>query len=461
MKKLIYLTIITLTLENISIIGPKELSNILNKTIELEYATFGHLPSTFRLRGEIITDLENESEDACKQFKDDFIYNNPKFKSDFPIVIIKRGNCSFVTKARNAQISGAGMLIIVNNDNENIHNLIMSDDGTGNDINIPVGMISMNDGNKILDYVKNNPYKKITCEVEFDNFDEDIDLEFFFSSHEEKAYILIMNISDYFYQFGDSISFIPRYVTFQDPKYNKSNNDNFEFCFSKGKYCHFPKSGSIAKSYDVVLIEDLRQKCVYLKYGNQNLNYYFDYMNCFYKECYLNEEFNIDCSDICLEKVGIKSKSIDKCVADSFGVKKIITKNDYNNENSIFKEDYSIISKYGLKYFPTITLNSIPIEGIIKEDKVILALCDRVINKPEFCGFFLDRRKSIIGIGIWILVVFLVIVLILIIICLFFFCRNYISTRVHQSIFSQGIDIDGRINNAVANYFSLKESSKI
>ena len=461
MKKLIYLTILTLTIENISIIGPKDLSNQLNKTLELEYATFGRLPSNFRSRGEIITDLDDYSNNGCKPFKDDFIYNNPKFKSDFPIIIIKRGNCSFVSKARNAQSSGAGMLIIVNNDNENIHNLIMSDDGTGNDINIPVAMISMKDGNNILDYLINNPYKKITCEVEFNSFEEEIDFEFFFSSHEEKAYILIMNISEYFYEFGDKISFIPRYVTFQNPKYNKSENENFDSCFSKGKYCHFPKKNSIAKSFDIVLIEDLRQKCIYLKYGIQNINYYFDYMNCFYKECYLNEEFNIECSESCIEKVGIKTKTIDKCVAESFGVKKKLNKNDYNNENSIFKEDHSIISKYGLKSFPAITLNTIPIEGIIKEDIIILALCDRVINKPEFCEFFLDKSKRNIGIGTLILIVFLVIVLILIIICLFFFCRNYISTRVHQSIFSQGIDIDGRINNAVANYFKLKESSKI
>ena len=461
MKKLIYLTIITLTLENISIIGPKDLSNQLNKTLELEYATFGRLPSNFRSRGEIITDLDDYSNNGCKPFKDDFIYNNPKFKSDFPIILIKRGDCSFVTKARNAQYAGAGMLIIVNYDNENIHNLIMADDGTGKDINIPVAMISMNDGNIILDYLKNYPYKKITCEVEFDDYEEDIDFEFFFSSHEEKAYILIKNISDYFYEFGDKISFIPRYVTFQNPKYNKSENENFDSCFSKGKYCHFPKKNSIAKSFDIVLIEDLRQKCIYLKYGNKDINYYFDYMNCFYQDCYLNEEFNIDCSNNCLDKINIKSKTIEKCVAESFGVKKKLNKNDYNNENSIFYEDHSIIAKYGLKSFPSITLNSIPIEGIIKEDKVILALCDKVINKPEFCGYFLDRRSNIIGIGTWILIVFLIIVFVLIIICLFFFCRNYISTRVHQSIFSQGIDIDGRINNAVANYFSLKESSKI
>ena len=57
------------------------------------------------------------------------------------------------------------MLIIVNYDNENIHNLIMADDGTGKDINIPVAMISMNDGNIILDYLKNYPYKKIKINI--------------------------------------------------------------------------------------------------------------------------------------------------------------------------------------------------------------------------------------------------------------------------------------------------------
>ena len=77
---LIILILISLTSQEIKIIGPKELASSLKPTLELEYANFGNIPSNFISRGEIIIDSENFSKDACESFTDNFIYNTPKFK---------------------------------------------------------------------------------------------------------------------------------------------------------------------------------------------------------------------------------------------------------------------------------------------------------------------------------------------------------------------------------------------
>ena len=457
---LIILILISLTSQEIKIIGPKELASSLKPTLELEYANFGNIPSNFISRGEIIIDSENFSKDACESFPDNFIYNNPKFKSDFPIILVKRGGCSFVSKARNSQNAGAGMLIIINNNNEDIHKLIMSDDGTGGDIYIPVAMISLNDGTFIMDYLLNNPWKKITTEVSFGYYEiEEIQLEFFFSSHEEKAYPLIKTISEYYTDFNGKIKFIPRYVTHQSPYYNQKNPKNIENCFSKGKYCYFPKSGSIASSVNV-LLENLRQKCVFI-FHKDSIHYYFDYMNNFYSECYENREFNIKCSSYVLNKIGIEEDEIEDCIYQSFGIKNQYGKIDYDKENKLFEIDYSLQIDYGLNSFPAITINTIPLEGIIKEEKLIYELCNKIEEKPEFCTFFLEHNKfNSLGIGAKIFIVFLIIFFVLIVIALYFFCRNYINLRVHQRVYTEEIDIDGRINNAISNYFKLKESQK-
>ncbi len=64
------------------------------------------------------------------------------------IALINRGNCTFVTKVRNAQTAGADAAIIRKVTPGNP--ITMGDDGTGGDIVIPAVMISMADGDELI-----------------------------------------------------------------------------------------------------------------------------------------------------------------------------------------------------------------------------------------------------------------------------------------------------------------------
>ena len=72
-------------------------------------------------------------ENGCKQI------DPPTYDEEWdtnPIIFIKRGKCSFVTKAYYAQIVGAKMVVIIdNNEYENVDKIVMSDDGHGNPTN--------------------------------------------------------------------------------------------------------------------------------------------------------------------------------------------------------------------------------------------------------------------------------------------------------------------------------------
>lgn len=57
------------------------------------------------------------------------------------IVIVQRGQCSFVTKVRNAERAGASLLVVADHQQEDIQNVIMGDDGTGTGIRIPSMLI--------------------------------------------------------------------------------------------------------------------------------------------------------------------------------------------------------------------------------------------------------------------------------------------------------------------------------
>jgi hypothetical protein len=71
-----------------------------------------------------------------------------------PFMIARRGGgCSFVKKIRNMENIGISVGIIVDDTDEDIENVVMSDDGTGGGIRIPSMIVSNEEGNKLIDYI--------------------------------------------------------------------------------------------------------------------------------------------------------------------------------------------------------------------------------------------------------------------------------------------------------------------
>jgi len=64
--------------------------------------------------------------------------------------LIKRGNCTFVTKVRNAQNAGAKLAIIMDNIVENSGYIVMADDGLGDPNLIPSIFISEANGELLI-----------------------------------------------------------------------------------------------------------------------------------------------------------------------------------------------------------------------------------------------------------------------------------------------------------------------
>jgi extracellular elastinolytic metalloproteinase len=60
--------------------------------------------------------------------------------------LVDRGTCSFVTKVRNIEKAGGSLAVIIDNTNEDVKNVIMSDDGTGTGIRIPAMLIGKKEG---------------------------------------------------------------------------------------------------------------------------------------------------------------------------------------------------------------------------------------------------------------------------------------------------------------------------
>jgi len=64
------------------------------------------------------------------------------------------GKCSFVQQVRNIERSGGAMAIIIDNKNEDITDLILSDDGTGQGIRIPALLVNKHEGEQLKEFLK-------------------------------------------------------------------------------------------------------------------------------------------------------------------------------------------------------------------------------------------------------------------------------------------------------------------
>jgi hypothetical protein len=289
-------------------------------------------------------------------------------------------------KARNAQYAGYNMILIVNDDDTDIEKSGISDDGSGNDIYIPLAMISKKDGEKLINYIQNmknsdSTLNQVIVEINFiennnsNNNSNIIDFKFFFSSSELRAYLLLINIVQYIYQLKNNVLFTPIYVVHPSTFPNEDNFINTKNCVSKGKYCYFPKETTIIKDGKQIILENLRQKCIYnISMKNKNLNVYFNYIRTFYTQCLIKEkipDFSDKCAKNSLSYLGYSVEEVDRCMADSFGVPQMTDNIYFDKDNKILKNEYDQILNYKLTTFPAVIFNNKPLKGVIKEDKII------------------------------------------------------------------------------------------
>ena len=452
----------------LSILSPNDLvQQLFNRQIEMAYGRIGLL-SDFYIRGELFMDTLTENRDACSPLTRLNLRrkNNTLLDENFKILLAYRGSCSFAQKARNAQNAGASMLIVINVGNTPINNVIFTDES--NEVNIPVTLINNNDGKLIEDYIKLNPNAKILAEVNFspNTIKTTIDFKFFFSSSEPRAYNLLGNMTKYLYKFGEQIKFTPYYVVHKNPYYVEENPQSNINCLSRGVYCYFPKETTIIQEGQKILMEDIRQKCMF-KLSNDQSNsnkLYFDYMGEFHKQCINSDKKTLNriCSQSTLEKIGYSENLLDKCVADSFdiSINELSSPSTVDKDNKILKEEYDEILKYKLTSFPAIVINDKVLPGIIKEGSIIRHLCNNVKIKPIFCPFFTGVSDIHFGRGIHTnkVIYFLIFLLIFVNVSLFFMCRAYILEKINERVNSGSIDVDSRINNVINNYFALKNT---
>lgn len=124
--------------------------------MQASLGNFGDFDYGVDIRGRVHYPLNNSK--GCEPFKEEH-FNHEHLKEASldghkPIILVDRGTCTFVTKAKNIQAFGGILAVIVDNvEFESPNRLIMSDDGTGQAVKIPSFLISSSDGKKIKESI--------------------------------------------------------------------------------------------------------------------------------------------------------------------------------------------------------------------------------------------------------------------------------------------------------------------
>ena len=346
--------------------------------------------------------------------------------------------------------------------------MFLADDGHEGDISIPAILISLSDGNKIINYYekyKNNKdeIKNIRFEIKFDieNKNNIIDFDIWYTPDIEKVYTFLIDFDKYFKVLDDKIKLGIHFITYPHFAYDPNSYTPKEDCLGSGLYCIRPGKLGITDG-SLIVLESIKQKCLF-DWGikNEKKDIFLKFMKLFYDNCILKEDsFTQVCSNDAIYNSGTNIDDINKCIYDSFiGTSYEKQQAQYQKifKNKILDEELETRKKYMINRIPSITINGRLYFGSWKPKFIFEALCATLINKPEACyaeGEFQREVRGFSSIGTFIIIV----IVIFINIIFFMVCKDYIKRKVFERI--KSIDIDTRIDKVVNSYVALKESKE-
>lgn len=186
---------------------------LLDGYIETSVANFGLIPYGHSVVGSLYFDPNNPY--GC----DKFANMKSGEKQESPIIIVRRGKCSFTMKVREIEHAGGKLGVIVDEvNNEAMDQIIMVDDGTGSGIRIPSVMINQKEGEIILSFIENATEaekKQISIVATFNiaKPSDHVKYDLWVSSSNERGLDFVKDFRHYNDLLGQKVSVTPRYFT--------------------------------------------------------------------------------------------------------------------------------------------------------------------------------------------------------------------------------------------------------
>jgi len=368
-----------------------------------------------------------------------------------PILMSKRGGCTFAQKARWAENAGAKALLVVDNVDELVEFVVMTDSGYGGNIQIPSFLVGKRDGEEVLRYVE-QLREEVVVKLQFEvRKNERVRMELWFSPNEQRANSFLSDFSPYGREFPLShLNFTPHYALWNcreclDSKFTLDHPD----CISGGRYCAPDPDGTgPAKGRDVIL-EDIREICVFEQsLRKETYLLWMDYMREFNATCVGNADFSEKCSNLAMKSAKINIKDVNTCFNRSF-TGQSISKDD----NSLMKREKDSWNDQSTGLYPSILLNSVMYRGDWEGLHVAKTICASFFSAPSICEKLdtlsgRENQAEAEGRVSTSLAVVIVAIVLLVIVCVLVGYRMYLGRELKETMNQQ-------VSLAVSQYRAL------
>ena len=388
------------------------------------------------------------------------------YKEYLPMILVDQGQCSYSRKALNVQLRGGLSMLIVDDDNDldnnDKYNVL---DLRGNSIQIPSLIIPRNYGDIIKNYIRAQKIKResqkgsmpepIIISVRFSAYNPDgtVEMDLFMSSDDVNAIHFFKELENYKDLLGEKLKFVPVYKYHNFPSYTASNYIDMVQtapCFAK-KEMHFCATNNTdLRIYNprLVLLENLRQSCIFINYG---MDLYWKYMIEFGELCIDLEKplFNEECSAMALYHVGVDPKNLTRIKA---------CMQDLVDFNSKVDDDYELYNYRKVYEYPMVTLNGIKFKGMWLPRPIFNSICTSFIKDEEICGSpqakQLSKNLQLYPASlIVIVIIFLFFFTILLILCY----RRVVYRSVEQTLIEK---IQTETIRSIGKYNQVKSNKK-
>ena len=439
------LLLLTLVNCNLKVYSPASLSDELPSGIKYSIANFGHIPYGRTLIAPI--KIANPFV-ACSPLEP----INPDEVKESPFILIKRGECTFVTKVKYAQLIGAKMAIIVDDKPEQSKNITMIDDGFSYSLRIPSIFIEKADGDKLYEYLtsQNAQKRDVVLTITFDSDKSDkIEIIFWLSTSNRNSFRLVREFDKYYKELKNDVRFSPHYAIWPCPDCFSTNyTQSMDNCVSGGRYCCPDPDGNGPATGSHVVQEDLRQLCVFQNYPDL----WWTYMKKFDTTCNMDLQVVEECTSKLMTSMNLDTNKINKCFEDSF-VKTGATLDINLDDNTILKNERNLFLQNGIQFWPSVSINNDSFKGNIEGEMIFEAVCSKFNKIPQYCydvmGVTVNQKME--GISISKIVILVIISLILFLLFLVFCYRIYLKRLFHR-------DMSTKVSEMVSQYIAFYES---
>lgn len=449
------LALFTVVSAKVFVYGPESLrSEIMKAHIKNEIpsslANFGNPPYGSVIVGRLFEPVNHSDKSGCGSIVPmDFSYGDPDYVVT-PILLLERGNCPFVQKTRHAQDIGASAVIISDNSDEDPTNIVMSDDGTGGNLNIPSFLIRKSDGDLLRNAIMVEGMKgvvSLTLTFEITQGLGNVTYEIWMSSDQDVARAFLNDFAVYARKLQEITVMTPHYVLWYCSECRKAGYsiENAD-CLSSGRYCAPDPDGAGPLTGKHVVLEDLRQICVY----QQDKEKWWDYIQEMNRTC-PTSKFGSDCYKTALSESEIDLEKTAKCMDNSFS-----TPGNYSTDNKLLKKERNELIKAGIFFFPVVIINSQTMRGDIEAEEVLQAICAGFKDTPDTCKALLRPKEPDTpaqeGISMATLLVIVAFAVLLLVGVLVVY-RMWLKREMNSELKKQ-------INQAVGQYFTLADTSR-